>query len=1174
VKLKQLFFWALAVAMLGSFQVAASTHSVIETQRDKMCLTLQVFEDFINEPTEYNSLLLSQIGFDVQSVLPNIITDPENSGSPRQIFLELLDDERVLVIFTLGYHAAVDTIEVGFVPGPIKFVPEFSHEKAAERAMQMRVDQSQNVTNFPSWYLPETPIERYCPVFNIDNALNQIRSFVIEEIQKMMPYVDVNVPVVQKSGGSRTQSDGLYHPRSLPGSYTVFDKAASRSEFDGNEIYSWIRTAFGMEYDDPWAWLDHRFLHTVDADWHRIIGSSENPGRSGEMHWFQDIGSYGDGSLRFKSPWDFAYVSQNWYIIDRLNDKVKVYDLDWDTGELDQVDVLTGFSDPVGVDAARIPASEPINDWWQIAVLDRGARNVKIFDLYGNYERTLPSYSSDPTAICFARNYVTHFKMPYIYVLDNGSKRIWGYNTSGVGMPSSTDPGIFPSNAWLTSICTDAYNNVYVVDKQNCTIYVFRSMELIATWGNGPGSGSDQMYYPTTTHIAEGWYYDEGGRNVPKVLGDVVATELFSEETGLRRFVLGFDVLGYELSYMPQTYPGGGDRVNIDWDISGTVRSHRRVWADGILVDDVWNEVNVPGSHYHIYWLEEGDPDSCYYVFEIYMHSKYDACINQTIRDSIYVERYLNPGPHIVVNGDGCVDMTGEVYCGVHGGDTAKPWLVWIDMIDNWNDSGLTYYWSSGACISMSEDSTFDSTHYWCINEKDTMYFKMRCNPSGIPDYGLWRDLFWLMVTDEDYDPEKSWNEYNWIDTVEVEDWYYRMACHMPCTEDCPPIDHGCPSLYVRDETGEYQFVDNILPESEVSGSINVTDIYPIHKIHMSGEYQIRIQEDQDETTYLDQIQLYTVDAIGDVYVTNNGKPCVCTGSYIGPTNAVTHDGEDVTELLATEDGKIFWSTGHGYIDLTYQIDDSGIALLGPDPPDKAYKKPWVDEVPNIITVSAVDFAGQHVEVQTIYSRLSDKIDLIEMDDYVIDGVLQLRIEWTLEFQADHISYMSYDDIGAEPREAVLTSAHSSDGDVIINLSQTDQDYCVIGPGKRIDLSFDCQLGIASDNRVLVINMTGWYESAKAQPLIFELHQNYPNPFNPTTQFSFSIPQAGHVTLEIFNVLGQKVATLIDNDLGSGLHEVTWNGKNDNGGNVATGVLFARLKTGDLVATRKMMMLK
>ena len=85
---------------------------------------------------------------------------------------------------------------------------------------------------------------------------------------------------------------------------------------------------------------------------------------------------------------------------------------------------------------------------------------------------------------------------------------------------------------------------------------------------------------------------------------------------------------------------------------------------------------------------------------------------------------------------------------------------------------------------------------------------------------------------------------------------------------------------------------------------------------------------------------------------------------------------------------------------------------------------------------------------------------------------------------------------------------------------------------------------------------------------------NYPNPFNPTTTISFSIPEAANTTIEIYNIRGQKVKTLLNAHLDADQHEVTWQGTDDNGKNVTSGIYFYKLNSGRYTATKKMILLK
>ncbi len=90
----------------------------------------------------------------------------------------------------------------------------------------------------------------------------------------------------------------------------------------------------------------------------------------------------------------------------------------------------------------------------------------------------------------------------------------------------------------------------------------------------------------------------------------------------------------------------------------------------------------------------------------------------------------------------------------------------------------------------------------------------------------------------------------------------------------------------------------------------------------------------------------------------------------------------------------------------------------------------------------------------------------------------------------------------------------------------------------------------------------------------FEILGNYPNPFNPSTTIEFSTTRTLEIKLEVFNVLGQKVKTLISGAYPAGVHQIVWDGTDNEGDEVATGVYFARLRGEESQSTRKMMLLR
>jgi hypothetical protein len=109
---------------------------------------------------------------------------------------------------------------------------------------------------------------------------------------------------------------------------------------------------------------------------------------------------------------------------------------------------------------------------------------------------------------------------------------------------------------------------------------------------------------------------------------------------------------------------------------------------------------------------------------------------------------------------------------------------------------------------------------------------------------------------------------------------------------------------------------------------------------------------------------------------------------------------------------------------------------------------------------------------------------------------------------------------------------------------------------KQVDFN-----GTFSYSDVVNVDVTG--------PLQFELSQNYPNPFNPSTTINFSIPQSSNVTLKIFNTLGQEVATLVNENMESGVHTINFDASALN-----SGIYFYRLDAGQYSEVRKMTLIK
>jgi hypothetical protein len=113
------------------------------------------------------------------------------------------------------------------------------------------------------------------------------------------------------------------------------------------------------------------------------------------------------------------------------------------------------------------------------------------------------------------------------------------------------------------------------------------------------------------------------------------------------------------------------------------------------------------------------------------------------------------------------------------------------------------------------------------------------------------------------------------------------------------------------------------------------------------------------------------------------------------------------------------------------------------------------------------------------------------------------------------------------------------------------------------------------DNPVAVSTSAVGIDGNETIPDEFALNQNYPNPFNPSTQISFDVPQGGeHVMLNIYNILGQNVSTLVNGVVNPGTYTMEWNATDEAGNPVASGIYFYELRSSSFTARKKMLLIR
>ncbi len=270
--------------------------------------------------------------------------------------------------------------------------------------------------------------------------------------------------------------------------------------------------------------------------------------------------------------------------------------------------------------------------------------------------------------------------------------------------------------------------------------------------------------------------------------------------------------------------------------------------------------------------------------------------------------------------------------------------------------------------------------------------------------------------------------------------------------------------------------------------------------------------------------------AVVDYMFTYGPPPCVMNaldvnGDCMGP---------DISDLVALVDYMFLpWDPPLDFppeLSCGCITDDGGaVAKLNPDITVTAV---YQDGNTTLILSSPIDLRGLQLELRTVgdpgvQKLTGDELDLIhgESNGFMRVGILDLD--------------------GADVIAAGETPVVRLSGEVeIVNAVVTD--------GRYISMA-------------AVVNGSG----DGLLPGGFSLGQNYPNPFNPVTAISFNLPEPSMVTLEVFNITGQKVATLVDGPRGAGEHTISWDARE-----MSSGVYFYKLTTPEHNASRKMVLLK
>jgi hypothetical protein len=213
----------------------------------------------------------------------------------------------------------------------------------------------------------------------------------------------------------------------------------------------------------------------------------------------------------------------------------------------------------------------------------------------------------------------------------------------------------------------------------------------------------------------------------------------------------------------------------------------------------------------------------------------------------------------------------------------------------------------------------------------------------------------------------------------------------------------------------------------------------------------------------------------------------------------------------------------------------------------EAVSEPFYPAIGDIIRATTWLKADEDGRIARIYLGLPDSGGWQRVPDWNMEVVCTLTTEWQM------FTFPEYTVIARD----VTHADESMRFGIEMNLEVND------GGAIYIDNTIVRKVGAVS------------VEERPGIPLVYTLEQNYPNPFNPTTQIQFAIPERADVVLEVFDILGRRVATLINNEnYPVGVHTVTWNATNQAGLKLSSGMYIYRLQAGSFVQTKRMMLIK
>ncbi len=403
---------------------------------------------------------------------------------------------------------------------------------------------------------------------------------------------------------------------------------------------------------------------------------------------------------------------------------------------------------------------------------------------------------------------------------------------------------------------------------------------------------------------------------------------------------------------------------------------------------------------------------------------------------------------------------------------------------------------------------------------------------------------------------------------------------------------HHCPYVCVWD--GDKYVPDNsLLPRCELSPSPGIHSSY----CEMTGfpslqedEYKLRIAAFEPEDVRLDQVTLWAVDHLPseELVITDGGEFRVFSGS-VSPLSCVDSASVDRMAEVLTSDDEVYHEAANDFLECEVHIPDSTDVFVVSH--RASNKNP--DGIATLVEMPArapaqwdtVQATATHDSWTELGVDLSDHLSTC-LDD---SGRATVRLAWEGSRRVDQVRFFTSETETFDLSVCEVTVASAPNhGRIQSKILSADGQCLVLVPGEYLDISFSAPPQTTGTERSFVLETRGEYYVA-ARPDgdggvagegstdqgTWMLRGAYPNPSNPVTVIEFTAPSSGGESrVDIVSAAGRIVRTVFEGRANPGTNRVVWDGRDDEGESVASGVYFCRLRTADSEMRSKLVLVR